>query len=67
MVQEIDVPQTVEGQQAGLVAEPDGSRVLRSQLSGPVADYQGIGENLAETLMNQGALAIIEKLQDENK
>ena len=51
----------------GLVAEPDGSRVLRSQLSGPVADYQGIGENLAETLMNQGALAIIEKLQDENK
>ena len=51
----------------GLVAEPDGSRVLRSELSGPVADSQKIGENLAETLMNQGALAIIEKLQVEDK
>ncbi len=50
----------------GLVAEPDGSRVLRSVLSGPVADCQEIGKNLAERLMNQGALAIIEKLQDEN-
>lgn len=50
----------------GLVAEPDGSRVLRSELSGPVADCQEIGKNLAEKLMNQGALAIIEKLQDEN-
>jgi hydroxymethylbilane synthase len=50
----------------GLVAEPDGSRVLRSELKGPVADCQTIGINLAEKLMNQGAVAIIEKLQDEN-
>ncbi len=49
----------------GLVAEPDGSRILRSEMSGSVADTQAIGKNLAETLMNQGALAIIEKLQIE--
>jgi len=51
----------------GLVAEPDGTRVLRSQLSGLVADTQEIGHNLAETLMNQGALDIIQKLQVEDK
>ncbi len=52
---------------SGLVAEPDGSRVLQSELSGSVADCQKIGQNLAETLMNQGALDIIEKLQVEDK
>ncbi len=51
----------------GLVAEPDGTRVLRSELSGPVADSRAIGKNLAETLMSQGALDIIAKLQDEDK
>ncbi len=52
---------------SGLVAEPDGSRVLRSELSGPLADCVEIGKNLAEILMKQGALAIIEKLQVEDK
>ncbi len=52
---------------SGLVAEPDGSRVLRSELSGPLADCVEIGKNLAEILMQQGALAIMEKLQVEDK
>jgi len=51
----------------GLVAEPDGTRILRSQLSGLVADTREIGNNLAKTLMEQGAEAIIAKLQDEDK
>jgi len=61
--------QMINGQYTlrGLVAEPDGSRVLQSELSGPVADCQKIGQNLARTLMNQGALDIIEKLQVEDK
>ena len=50
----------------GLVAEPDGSRVFRAELAGPGAASETIGTQLAEKLMDQGAMTIIEKLQHES-
>jgi hydroxymethylbilane synthase len=50
---------------SGLVAEPDGSRVFRSELAGPAVSSETIGTELAEKLMDQGAMTIIEKLQRE--
>jgi hydroxymethylbilane synthase len=52
---------------SGLVAEPDGSRVFRSELSGPAASSKAVGTELALKLMDQGAMAIMEKLQGENR
>jgi len=51
---------------SGLVAEPDGSRVLLSAAAGPVASSMDVGAKLAEKLMDQGAMTIIEKLQIED-
>jgi len=52
---------------SGLVAEPDGSHVYREALSGTAASSADIGAELAEKLMGQGAMAIIEKLQLESQ
>ena len=52
---------------SGLVAEPDGSRVLRSMLDGPEVTSVRVGTELAEQLMDQGAMAIIEKLQSKTE
>src|SRR5690554_841237 len=38
-----------------LVAEPDGSVVMRAQATGPVADAQRLGEQAATELMDRGA------------
>lgn len=46
----------------GLVAEPDGSRILRAQRSGSMADAEALGEALAESLLDQGAGAILSRL-----
>jgi len=50
---------------SGLVAEPDGSRIFRAALTGPAMTSVRIGTELAEKLMDQGAMTIIEKLQNQ--
>lgn len=43
----------------GMVASPDGSRVLKSYASGEPAEYQAIGNEVASLLIEQGAADII--------
>jgi len=50
----------------GLVGEPDGSRLLRAELSGPAADPEGLGVALAEQLISQGAREILAKVYGRN-
>jgi len=47
---------------SGLVAEPDGTAVIRDWLSGPVTESESIGIELAENLLSKGAKQILEKL-----
>jgi len=47
---------------SGLVADPDGSQVLRSKLAGPAASSTDVGAELALKLMDQGAMTIIDTL-----
>ncbi len=47
---------------SGLVAEPDGSLIIRDRLSGTVAASESIGIQLAENLLSMGAKQILEKL-----
>ncbi len=47
----------------GLVADLDGSRILKSILSGPADSTEAVGVNLAERLLAQGADKILEQLQ----
>ena len=46
----------------GLVAMPDGSKVARAELSGPIAAPEKLGETLAANLRTLGADAILESL-----
>ena len=46
----------------GLVADMDGSRIIKADLSGPVDSAEGIGVKLAEQLLARGADEILEKL-----
>lgn len=39
----------------GLVGEPDGSRIIRSDISGPASEAEALGNALAEELLGQGA------------
>lgn len=47
----------------GLVALPDGSRVIRAQQSGAAADALSLGEQVARDLIAQGAAGILASLQ----
>jgi hydroxymethylbilane synthase len=47
----------------GLVAEPDGSRLLRDTLSGSVDDPAALGRQLAERILAAGAGALLERLR----
>jgi hydroxymethylbilane synthase len=47
----------------GLVAEPDGSRVLRHAISGSAANARLLGEQLAERVIAAGAGALLERLR----
>ena len=47
---------------SGLVGEPDGSRILREQISGKVEDAVTIGVKIAESLLEQGANEILKHL-----
>ena len=48
----------------GLVAEPDGSRLLRDSISGNAADARGLGERLAERVLTAGAGVLLERLRE---
>jgi hydroxymethylbilane synthase len=43
----------------GLVARPDGSQILRDNLSGPATDPEALGSQLAEQLIDRGARALL--------
>ena len=47
----------------GLVAEVDGSRVIKGEKSGPLDSAEAIGSGLAELLLSRGADKILEKLK----
>ena len=47
----------------GLVADLDGSRILKATLSGPADSTETIGISLARQLLDQGADKILEQLQ----
>ena len=47
----------------GLVAEPDGSRVLRDCIAGDAAQPQQLGVELAERLLAAGAAELLERLR----
>lgn len=47
---------------SGLVGEPDGSRILHEQISGDAKDAVAIGAGIAESLLDQGADKILQRL-----
>jgi len=47
----------------GLVAEPDGSRLLRDSISGSASDAQFLGEELAERVLASGAGELLRRLR----
>jgi len=47
----------------GLVAEPDGSRMLRDSIAGTAADAQELGRHLAEKVLAAGAGPLLERLR----
>jgi len=46
----------------GVVAEPDGSRLLRDSLSGSIEDPAGLGRQLADRILDAGARPLLERL-----
>jgi hydroxymethylbilane synthase len=46
----------------GLIATPDGSKILRDSQSGPVVDAHALGIQLADHLLAQGAQALLKVL-----
>jgi hydroxymethylbilane synthase len=54
-------------QMSGLVAEPDGSRILRASMEGACTQAEALGWRLAEDLLAQGADAILERLQQHGR
>lgn len=46
----------------GLVAKPDGSKIIRGSLSGPRADPEALGSSLAKQLSTQGAGSLLHQL-----
>lgn len=50
----------------GVVADIDGSRILKSTLSGTIDSTETVGVSLAERLLAQGADKILEKLQSRD-
>ncbi|WP_063663770.1 hydroxymethylbilane synthase [Aliivibrio fischeri] len=48
-----------------LVGEPDGSVMIRGEVSGPVSDAEALGTQLADQLLSDGAKEILERLYAE--
>lgn len=46
----------------GLVGRPDGSEMVRGEISGPVADAEQLGQQLADDLLARGARPILDEL-----
>jgi hydroxymethylbilane synthase len=47
----------------GMVAEPDGSRLLRDSITGAADDARDLGEELADRVLAAGAHALLERLR----
>ncbi|PSV24823.1 MULTISPECIES: hydroxymethylbilane synthase [unclassified Photobacterium] len=45
-----------------LVGEPDGSKIVRAEIRGPIEQAEQLGETLAEQLLNDGARDILNRL-----
>lgn len=45
-----------------LVAEPDGSRIIRAEASGPIESARQLGEHVAQALLDKGAGPILARL-----
>jgi hydroxymethylbilane synthase len=50
----------------GLVSTPDGTRILRHEICGPVPEAVQLGERLAVQMRAQGAGALLEVLHDDH-
>lgn len=44
----------------GLVGNPDGSEIIRGEITGPVAEFEQLGVALADELLGKGAKTILE-------
>jgi len=49
----------------GLVGSTDGKQIIRGDIAGPVADGEGLGKELAEYLLSQGADKILAEVYDQ--
>ena len=47
----------------GLVAEPDGSRLLRDSITGSVEESRSLGQELADRVLSAGAHGLLERLR----
>lgn len=46
---------------SGLIAAPDGSSVIRAQITGPVSDGGALGRRLAHILLEHGGAALLDR------
>jgi len=49
----------------GLVGEPDGSRIMRAEVTGPAVDAELLGISVAEDLLGQGADIVLKHLYEQ--
>lgn len=64
----IGVNTRIDGDQltlTGMVARLDGQKLIKDSLQGPAADAEQLGEQLANSLRNQGATEILEEIFQE--
>ena len=50
----------------GLVGDPDGTRLIRSERSGPLQQAQQLGTEVANELLGKGAREILQAVYDQN-
>lgn len=48
----------------GLVGAVDGSKIIQSEISGPIEQAEALGESLAQTLLDQGADVILKQVYE---
>ncbi len=46
---------------SGLIAAPDGSSVIRAQITGAADDGEALGRRLAHTLLEHGGAALLDR------
>lgn len=51
----------------GLVGKPDGSKIIRGEVTGPVSEHLALGTQLAEELLSQGARDILDNLESSDQ